>query len=401
MKRIKFFGLVLLLVCVLLFSGCTRAGNAKIETCRTLYEKVTKNYYADERTEKIRVFDAEEDGRINLYSSKSYSNITLINQIAAVEEEGSRYFSNILRKNGEYDVIIKAVSEFYLSYYQANHTLKDADVPQELKTKLYEYIDELGDILKKVKFSKQSLQDTIDTYPVAAGNDIINELPVQRSYKTFLTNYKLLIEKFYQISSTYEEILTNYIYVVNTKTQVPAGGRGRLIRESEVYIARYYYLKHFVLVGYDDRFSFEKVYDESTSQFVNNPTYDDSFKVFITIVNSSADDEWGVPDENDYTDEVEYQEALDYYTDKIFYYGCCLTKFESLKTNLNNYEQAAKYIAGLNGKTTGNKIAEKYLEFMADFDQQVFDYQQYLNTHIIWQLSDRKYLSLFFVFLIK
>ena len=119
------------------------------------------------------------------------------------------------------------------------------------------------------------------------------------------------------------------------------------------------------MVGYDDRFSFEKVYDESTDQFVNNPTYDEKFKDFATIVNTIVSEV--APDD----------------TDKIFYYGCCLTKFESLKTNLNNYEQAAKYIAGLNGKTTGNKIAEKYLEFMADFDQQVFDYQQYLLTNLI------------------
>ena len=58
------------------------------------------------------------------------------------------------------------------------------------------------------------------------------------------------------------------------------------------------------------------------------------------------------------------EEDITAYRDKVFYYGCCLAKYKSLKTNLNNYEAAVKYIAGLKGKTAGNKLAEEYLKFM-------------------------------------
>lgn len=357
MKKIKFFGIVLLLVCVLVLSGCTRSANAKIETCNTLYEKVTKNYYRDERTEKIRIFDAE--GNVDLYSIKSYDSIKTFNYIASVDEEGSTYLFNILRENGEYAVLMKAVSDFYVSNNKSNHTLKDADVPQDIKSRLYDRIDELGAVLDKVKSSKKSLQSTVDSF---SG---VNEVPVEQALKTFLNNYKLLIEKFFEISSTYEEIYSNYLYIVNTKVQVPTGGMGRLVKGSKIYLAKYYYLKHLVLNGYDDRFSFSKIYDTKTETFVENPTYDESFEKLVQMTNAVVSEV--APDDDD----------------KIFYYGCCLAKYESLKTNLVNYEKAAKYISGLNGKTNGNRIAQEYLEFMANFDQQVLDYEQYLFTNLI------------------
>ena len=355
MKKIKFFGIILLLVCVMVLSGCTRSGNAKIETCNILYEKVTKNYYRDERTEKIRVFDA--DGNVDLYSINSYDSIKTFNYIASVDTEGSLFVFNLLRENGEYATLIKAVSDFYILNNKSNHTLKDAEVPQEIKSKLYNRIDELGGVLNKVKSSKKSLQTTVDNF----SSD--SEVPVEQALKNFLNNYKLLIEKFFEISSTYEEIYTKYIYVIDTKTEIASGGMERLVRGSEIYLAKYYYLKHFVLNGYDDRFSFQKVYDAKTETFVDNPTYDEGFEKLVKIANTFV---------SDYEDE-----------DHIFYYGCCLSKYETLKTNLVNYEKAVKYIAGLKGKTNGNKIAEQYLEFMANFDQEVLDYENYLDAKII------------------
>ena len=366
MKRIKFLGIVLLLVCVMVLSGCTKASTAKIETCNNLYDKITKNYYRDERTDTIKVFDAE--GNVDLYSYKSweyvgsaqslktYNFITTINNPDSSESD---YVLNLLRKDGEYAVLIKAVSDFYLLNNKSNHSLKDADVPQELKSKLYDRIDELGDVLNKVKFSKEVLKERIDNY------HSIDDFPVEQALNSFLNNYMKLIEKFYQISSLYENMYTNYLFPVTTKAQVPIGGMERLVRGSEIYLAKYYYLKHFVLNGNKDRFTFEKVYDSKTDKYVDNPTYDDNFKRLTEMVNTVISE---VSPDN---------------TDKIFYYGCCLSKYEALKTNLNNYETAVKYIAGLKGKTAGNKLAEEYLKFMEDFDQQVYDYQEYLFTNLI------------------
>ncbi|MBR4124366.1 MAG: hypothetical protein IKR12_02210 [Clostridia bacterium] len=374
MKRIKFLGIVLLLVCVMVLSGCTKSSTAKIETCNTLYEKVTKNYYRDERTEVIRVFDTE--GNVDLYSNNSWkyyessSPLRTYNYIATVNAEGSEYVLNLLRENGEYAVLVKAVSDFYLLNNKSNHTSKDEDVPQELKSKLYDRIDELGGVLNKVKFSKEVLKERIDDY---ASTDAF---PVEQAIKSFLDNYMALIEKFYEISSIYENIYSDYLYPVNTKTQIPIGGMERLIRGSEIYLAKYYYLKHFVLNGNNDRFSFEKIYNNETSQFVENPTYDVNFKKLVEMVNTAIG-EVAVP-----TAESD-EEDITAYRDKVFYYGCCLAKYKSLKTNLNNYEAAVKYIAGLKGKTAGNKLAEEYLKFMEDFDQQVYDYQEYLFTNLI------------------
>lgn len=380
MKKIKFFGLVILLVCVMVLSGCTKAGNAKIETCNILYEKVTKNYYKDERTEKIRIFD--EEGNVDLYSigSWEYPNAKnptdktkLYNYIFSVDTEGSMYTFNVLREGGEYAVLIKAVSDFYLLNNKSTHSTTDENVPQEIKSELYDRIDELAGVLEKVKSSKDNLMSMIDNF-----NYSVDAIPVQKALDTFLKSYKSLIEKFYEISSIYEDIYTNYLFVVDTKTLVPIGGMERLVRGSEIYLAKYYYLKHLVLNAGDDRFSFRKIYNAETSAFVDNPNYDDSFEKLAEMVDTAIA-EIALPRE----DEPDYEEALAIYNSKLYYYNCCLEKFETLKTNIRNYETAVNYIAGLKGKTEGNKIAQEYLKFMAKFEQQVLDYEQYLLTNII------------------
>ena len=277
MKKIRFLSLILLLVCVTVFAGCTKSADAKIETCNVLYESVTKNYGIDSQTGKIIVFD--EDGNVDLSSVNSWEYVKarfstdskkLYNYIATVEEEGSRYVFNILKSGGEYDVIIKAVSNLYLSNNKSSHTLKDADIPQKLKTELYEQIEELGSVLDQVKISKKSLQNTVDSF------DDMDVVPVKQALKTFLTNYKLLIEKFFEISSTYDEIIS-YLRPAS-KAQIYIGGMTDLLQRSELYLAKYYYLKHFVLVGYDNRFVSEKIYNTQTGQFEANKSYDENFK---------------------------------------------------------------------------------------------------------------------------
>ena len=80
---------------------------------------------------------------------------------------------------------------------------------------------------------------------------------------------------------------------------------------------------------------------------------------------------------------IEDKNTVSDYREMVFYYNLCLEKYKSLKTNIKNYETAVRYVSGLKGKTNDNRIAQEYLKFMVNFDQQVFDYQQYMIAHII------------------
>lgn len=357
MRKFRYLGLALLLVCVLIVSGCTKANSAKIETCNNLYALETANYGVDEQTNKIKVFD--EDGFVNLCTYNSYSSTKLYNLIASTEEECSPYVFNILKRGGEYDTIIQAVSKFYLNNNKSSFSKLDKEVPQNLKTHLYEAIDDLGDILKNLVVTKKALETTVNNF------SDFNIVPVNQALKTFLTNYQELIESFYEISSTYEQIRNTYLSPVITKTQIPLGGIENLINSGNVYIAKYYYLKHLVLNGFDDRFASQKILNEDTNQYIENETYDAEFANFVQIVNSTI------------------SETTNDNVDKIFYYGAALTKFDSLKTNLKNYEVAVKYIANYNGKITSKSVAYQYVEFMKNFDQEVTNYQNYIIAHLL------------------
>ena len=357
MKRLKVLSLIVLLVCVTVLSACTKAGNASIENCNNLYMSFAKKYTLDQTTNKIKIFD--EDGYVDLSTTNSYETQKMNDIINRASEDGPRYVFSILKRGGEYDVLVQAVSKLYLMNNKTNYVHQNKQVPQKLKTKLYENIDDLKRIFENVAVSKKAMETTISNF-----NDF-DALPVKESLKAFLVKYQKLIEKFYDVTSAYEQIVNEYIFPATTKTMIPRGGMERLILSSEIYLAKYYYLKHLVLVGNDNRFGTKTIYDVETGEYVNNPNYDSNFEVFKTIANAI------VP------------EAAADNTDKIFYYGSCLEKFDSLKINLNNYEKAVNYIVSLKGNTINNPVAKQYLQFMESFDNEVTDYQNYLTVNIL------------------
>ena len=370
MKKIAISILVLILCSVMFLGGCTKADNATIEMINNLYATTVQNYQIDAETHKTKVFD--QDGRVDLYSADSYNGTlsSLINSKGQTEVENDTSMSkfNLLKVSGEYQVIIQAITDFFAkkSY---NYTF--IDVPQQMHTKLYNAVDNLSSTLNKLVLQKQSLEATLQNFGVANAN----EVPVQESFKLFLKQYDKLIAKLYQVNKTFEEIYTGYIHKPETVTQlsggVPEYETGRLVLSSELYLAEYYYQKHMVLSSaYETQFASK--YIGTTA----NQNYDSIFANFVKIV-TNVENVAEPADRND--------------ADVITYYNACLQKFDSLKTNLKNYEKAVSKIVEYKNSHT-KPIDEKssvyhYVEFIEEFDAEVMDYQNYLIARIM-KLAD-------------
>lgn len=136
----------------------------------------------------------------------------------------------------------------------------------------------------------------------------------------------------------------------------------KFVLSSEIYLAKYYYLKNIVLTNnYLTRFSFEKIFDEKTSDFVDNPYYDSNFSTFATICNQDA-----------LVGDVDLNDA-----DKIHYYNVGIKKLQSLKTSIDNLEIAIKEIKNKNDKNG------EYQKFVDEMAVQIESYQNYLTNNIM------------------
>ena len=380
MKRFRISVLVLLLCSILLFTGCTKAKRATIESINNLYISTIEKYGKDS-SGKIRVFDynpatethARVDVRVDLYSAAAYStNLSnLINDkttTTKTNDTASNKF-NILIEGGEYQVLVKAITDFFA---HKSYPYKFIDVPQSMHTRLYEVVDSLESTIKNIINTKHSLEVTINNFGI--GN--ASEVPVQESFKLFLNEYNVLVEKLYQMNKTYEEIYTGYVNPAVKATAVNGGvperETARLLYSSELYLAEYYYQKHMVLTSaYDTNFASRYYATEQVGQTVDNPNYDAMFDTFKEIVNNISEEEPA-----NRTD-----------ANVMAYYNAGLQKLETLKNGLKNYTTAVQkvrdYKNSHDGEITADSSVYHYVQFMAEFDTQVVDYQNYIMHHIM------------------
>ena len=373
MKKFRISIFILLLCSIVIFTGCTKANKATMTMVGDLYATTIKNYGKDSSTQKIKVFD-EDSKRVDLYSSKAYSAelSNLIESKETTDETNDTSIStfNVLKQGGEYQVIVQGITDFFANKFY-NDTSKD--IPQSVRTKLYESIDSLSPILKNIVVQKNSLETTLQNF----GVDNSNEVPVQESFKQYLKNYDKLVAQLYLVNKNYEELYTGYLNTPRTATKlnggIPEGETARLVYSSELYLAEYYYQKHMILSSaYETRFTNKFIKQAGSSTAVLNTNYDDMFENFKQIVQKNNE----VADPTTPTDD-----------NAITYYNACLQKLETLKTDLKNYTTAVQKIVDYknshNGVIDSNSSAYHYVEFIESFDAEVLDYQNYLLHHIM------------------
>lgn len=349
MKNYKFSIFAVLLAMIFLFAGCTKASKANLDQCNLIYENLAEKYSTDQLTGYIKIFD--EDFKVDLYSEKSY-NTKLFGLAVDIDAEGSKNLFNTLSENAEYSALMHGVSQLYLQWKSASYTI---DIPQEKFTKLYQAIDELESTLKKLVVYKDALSTTVKNF------DNVNSIAMKESLNEYLKLYFELITKFYDISTSYEDIYET-VFPNQTLTVLRQGDILKFTLSSELYLAKYYYLKNIVLTdNFMTRFSFEKIYDSDTSSFIENEYFDSNFADFMEIVKQDS-----------LIGDVEPSNV-----DKIFYYNVGLRKLSSLKNNLSNMEIAVD-------KVKNNKDANgEYAKFICDLETEINNYQSYVINNII------------------
>lgn len=349
MRNLKFTIVAVILACLFVFAGCTKASKANLQNCNDLYDDMILKYTLDSQSNKTKYFDDEE--RVDLYSLNSFGT-EIYNYINTINADGSQYYLNTLSKDGEYNVLVHAVSELFLKWKNTSFT---QEIPQELIKNLYENIESLNGTLKELADRKDMIMTNFENYTDK------NSIPMLRSLKEFNKYYLELIQKFFNVSVAYEKIYET-VFPSKTLTSLRSGDITKLVLSSELYLAKYYYLKNIVLTNnYTSRFSFESVYNYETNEFVENEYYDSNFKQLVEMVNGDA--VMGEPEAGN--------------EDKIFYYNAGIQRLENLKNNIANLEYAVSQIKNNNDK---NNL---YKNFIDELQYEVQGYQAFILNNIM------------------
>lgn len=352
MKKFGFSLVAILLVGIFALSGCTKASTANLETASALFDGIVAKYQSREDVNKYKIFDSSE--QIDLYSQDSYE-ADIFAVIDSVETDGSMHNLNTLKEGAEYQTLMHAVSQLYLKWKNVSYT---TEIPQETMTKLYQEIDEMKTYIEDLYVSKLGIHTTFKSF------ENPDSVPMKESLTRFLTYYAKLINNFYNISLAYEAVYET-VFPTKTVIQLRYGDLIKFVLSSELYLAKYYYLKNIVLTGeYLTRFSYESIYDYNEESFVSNSNYDKTFADFVEIC--AKDNIMGELSDSDLTN-----------ADKIHYYNVGIKKMESLKTGIQNFEIAVEKIKN-NQDSNG-----EYAKYVEDFAEQVASYQEYVLNNII------------------
>jgi len=363
MKKFNISFLIIMLCSILIFTGCTKAKNATPEKVTLLYDGITEKYSNYSGSTKTKIFNSQKN--VDLYSSTAYD-LYVYNQITSLNGDASTSLLNVLAKGAEYETIITGITSFY---YNRSIVTSFIDIPQDLISELYVYIDDLDGILEKVLDKKEAFESTVINF----NNVDINSQIILGTLKSYLKSYSKLIEQFYKINSLCEEIYTSYIYVPSSSTiTLRQGELQRLVLSSALYIAEYYHQKQLVLnSNLENRFGYQKIVDSKSNTVVDNDNYDKGFENFKKIVENLLD----VADPSNLND-----------PDYLSYYNAANLKLKTLKTNIKNYQAAVQKVTDYKIK---NKTISKdssvysYVQFIEEMDTEIQSYQNYLMLNIM------------------
>lgn len=363
MKKYSFSILVILLCAVFIFAGCTKASTATPQMINDLYQTIAQKYGKYNGSTKYKIFDA--DMKVDLYSLSAYSG-AVYNQITNLQDDASYSVINMLRKGAEYQPIMEAVSCFYNN---RNFVATYVDIPQELLTKMYNATDNLENDLGTLLSTKESLETMIINL------DDPNSQAIMGNLKSYLQNYRKFIQAMFEFNKAFEEIYTTCIIVPSDNTlRLTDGELQRVVMSSSMYIAQYYYYKHFVLnTDYFDRFSYQKVYIPETNEIYDNPNYDEGYANFVKMVDNI----------NNIADPMDMNNP-----DKLTYYNASISKLESLKVNVANYQTAVQKVVDYktrhNTQTIpANSDVYQYVNFINEMETQIQSYVNYLLLNIM------------------
>ena len=350
MKKFKFVTLALVLSLMAMLTGCVNNNNDNLERCYVKYDAIAEAYGFDDATNRYAIYNS--DFTVDLYSADSYQNASTYYYISTINDNGSEYLMNTLNYGAEYQALMHGVSQLFLEW---RHPKFVAKIPESQINKLELAIDKLDEVSKNVKAAKY-------TFELNAKNFVdMNTLAVKASLDKYLEKYVELIMAYFDVSVAYEDIY-NTVFPQTEVVKLANGDIKKLLLTSELYLAKYYYLKDIVLAqNKTSRFSFKNIYDQATEKFISNPNYDKDFQTFVNFT-----------DKDSSVSEVDESN-----NDKITYFNAGNLKLASLKNGIKNMEIAVEKILS-NQDTTG-----EYAKFISDFNETVVSYQNFLTVNIL------------------
>ena len=334
MKKYCLSIIAILLVSVFVFAGCTKANSASLYDCSNLYKFTTNKY------------DLSEDGStMDIFNEGGNFNITYSEKIAmAIEQENGKF--SLLKVGNEYETLLNCATGLYERYKSVlENSWNEETVPQQYKSALYIAIQDLEPACHELSMAKQTLASVCNTDDFSESNQYI-----QSSFNIYLQKFSNLLEVCFNINEAFESLYTGYI-VVPDQTQIKPGELDRFVLSAENYIAKYFYLKHYVNGELLTRFSEEKIND------TDNLNYDKLFTKLQSFL------EKGVVEQP-----IEADKAL------VFFYKEGLAKLESFKIGLENYEIALE-------KTSST--TDVYANYIAHFNAEAENFINYVSLYFI------------------
>lgn len=341
MKKYCFSILAVLLVGVLLFSGCTKSNSAKLSSCASLYEQAASKYGVDEENGKTIIYDGNKNVDLKVGSS-----ITTPAILSAVNSNKATFV--LLKDDGVYQTMLKgATNLFELCKYLLRNSDAEGKVSQDKKSNLYVALEDLDGKCKNLSNAK----DILESFCANGISDEKNEY-VAEYLNDFLHAYGDFIGQSFKISVAFDEMFENLFSV--DATSVDGISMRLFVARAQLFSNYYLYQKHLVyLEQYTSNFK-----DSTDASY--DKTFDEISK--INTENAIKQDNIGVNEK--------------------FYFKEGQTKLKSFKTDLKNYITATNK---LNHQTSveGKGAMANYLEYVNSFDSTAQNFVNYINSHFI------------------
>lgn len=250
MKKNKFnLVIALLLVCVSIFAGCTKADSAKMDTITSLFKTEVASLLTDSKNYGANIIKTGPSGTQTNYVRYSFElscngNLALNQQINL--DETNKY--SILKADKAYATLLNHASKYFFDrIMNTNWQTANADnfdkISQQALTNLYNQveatIDKIDEFGKSVKvLSSGFTQDS--------ANDMI---PLNNLEK-LLEKYQQLISQVLYLNFAAQDVADNYFGIFDmTAEKVSSVEITRLVNSYELYITEYLFQRYMVFGG--------------------------------------------------------------------------------------------------------------------------------------------------------
>lgn len=250
MKKNKFsFVVAILLVCVSIFAGCTKADSAKIDDITNLFKTEVASLLTDGKNYGANIIQVAPSGTNPSYNRYSFKlsfngNTALDSYVNSLET--NEY--SILKQDGEYASLLNHASKYFFDrIMNANWQTGNADnfdlISQQALTNLYSQVEITLDKISQFGTSVKVLSSNFT-------QENANAIIPLNNLNSLLKNYQQLISQVLSLNFASQDVADNYFDVVDINVEeVSSVEIARLVNSYELYITEYLFQRYMVFGG--------------------------------------------------------------------------------------------------------------------------------------------------------